>query len=238
MSITEQDIKNLTPEHRVVWKEPGAPREVELGLWVDEEGHLHTDMGLVVRWEDGDVSESALRCIVRIIEPALTPRRGMVIGQADPESRRRRLVHVGGSDYPWLGYAPEVDGVCHWWTDAEARDLIENHGWKVVDDLTKGLAMTDAREALVEAEAIASELEAHANIASRPGQRESLHELAERVRRLSALSDPEVLAGIAGVLRDAEDEWVRRYADAEGAPPTRSELQAAAVVEWLRGERP
>lgn len=51
---------------------------------------------------------------------------------------------------------------------------------------------------------------------------------------LDTLADPEVLAEIAGVLRGAEDEWVRRYADAEGAPPTRSEFQAAAVVEWLR----
>lgn len=65
----------------------------------------------------------------------------------------------------------------------------------------------------------------------------SVEPIHYRVARaaLSALADPDVLAGIAGVLRDAEDEWVRRYADAEGEPPTRSEFQAAAVVEWLTG---
>jgi hypothetical protein len=36
------------------------------------------------------------------------------------------------------GHAPEIDGIRHWLTDDEARDLIEHYGWKVVDDLAKG----------------------------------------------------------------------------------------------------
>lgn len=65
--------------------------------------------------------------------------------------------------------------------------------------------MTDAREALAEVEAIASELEAHANIATRPGQRESLHELAERVRRLAAEVGP-LKAGVMALTGLSSDE--------------------------------
>lgn len=132
MSITEKDIKRLTPEHRVVWKEREAPREVELGLWEDRAGHLRTDAGQLVRWADGEMFALALP-IVRIIEPAFVPRRGLVIGH--PDNVLRRLVCAG--DDEWLGWAPEIDDGSRWFDDIEAHALIEGYGWKVVDDLTK-----------------------------------------------------------------------------------------------------
>lgn len=133
MTITEQDIQNLTPEHRIVWRCLDAPREVELGLWEDKQGRLCTDAGHIMRWGDYAVPAVALARTVRIIEPALTPRRGLVIGH--PGDFLRRLVCVG--DDEWLGWAPEIDDGSTWFGDAEARDLIENHGWQIVDDLTK-----------------------------------------------------------------------------------------------------
>lgn len=68
--------------------------------------------------------------------------------------------------------------------------------------------------------------------------RPDLDDNAERIARvaLAALRSPDVVAGIAGVLRDADDEWRRLLADApQGHPPTRSEWQARAVVDWLAG---
>lgn len=133
MSVTKEQIKALTPEDRIVWKEPGGPREVELGLFVDEEGWLVTDMGDVIRRASGSVTDHALRRIARIIPPTFVPRVGMVMGK--PGSPSQQLVCFGGGF--WLGFAPEINADVHWFTDFEARSLIENHGWKVVDDLTK-----------------------------------------------------------------------------------------------------
>lgn len=133
MSITEQDIKALTPEHRIVWKEPEGPREVEMGLWLDN-GDLRTDAGLVVRWKGGESEVYVRSRIVRIIEPAFVPRRGLVIGK--PGYPGSRLVCT--DETYWLGFAPAIDYATHWFTNDEARDLIEDHGWKVVDDLTRG----------------------------------------------------------------------------------------------------
>lgn len=129
MTVTVQDIQALTPEHRIVWKHPDAPREVELGLYEDG-GLLSTDAGHIVRYSDGGVTTLALENIVQIIPPAFVPRVGMVIMK--PDSPERVLVCVEKGD--WLGYAPELHEGAHWFTDAGARDLIENHGWEVVGD--------------------------------------------------------------------------------------------------------
>lgn len=129
MNITEKDIKNLTPEHRVVWKNPDAPREYELGLWEDEGGNLRTDAVVVVRWGNGTVPEYALNRIVRVIPP-FTPRRGLVIGSPD-----FGCWLVCFKPDKWYGPAGVIVGTGPF-TDTEARNLIENHGWKVVDDLT------------------------------------------------------------------------------------------------------
>lgn len=139
-TITEQDIKALTPQHRIVWHQPpGQP--VEMGLYVDEVGALTTDSGTTVRRGDGSVPLHALG-IVRIIPPAFTPRRGLVIGH--PNERYRRLVHTGADISPWLGYAPEFGDHSDWYTNDGARNLIENHGWEVVDDLAAPGEVTDA----------------------------------------------------------------------------------------------
>ena len=136
VNITEKDIKNLTPEHRIVWHEPPG-QAVEMGLYVDEGGHLCTDMGHLVRYTNGAGTPFARTRIVRIIPPPFTPRRGMVIGK--PGHPLRRLVRIRdvASAREWLGYAPELDGDRHWFTTVQARDLIESHGWRIMDDLTK-----------------------------------------------------------------------------------------------------
>jgi hypothetical protein len=129
-TTTEQDIKNLTPEHRIVWHAPpGQP--VEMGLWVDVEGFLYTDVGHLVRHRNGDAMPSALRHTVRIIPPPFVPRVGMVIGKpgVDPQ----RLVRF--EDATWLGRADDILEFGYWFTDTDARTLIENHGWEVMGDL-------------------------------------------------------------------------------------------------------
>lgn len=68
------------------------------------------------------------------VEPAFTPRVGMVIGK--PGSTTCRLVCVDGSDEPWLGDAPELDPYRYWFSNADARTLVEDHGWEVMGDLT------------------------------------------------------------------------------------------------------
>lgn len=140
MSITKEQVKALTPEHRVVWKHPDAPREVETGLWVDMYGSLRMDVGDVVRWVDGGVPAHVLLRIVRIIPPAFTPRVGMVIGK--PDVVLRRLVCF--RDDEWLGCAPEISEHGYWFTDVDAHDLIENHGWEVMGDLAAPDEVTDA----------------------------------------------------------------------------------------------
>src|SRR5690606_4511714 len=114
------------PQQRIVWHSPpGQP--VELGLYVKGRGDLWTDTGHAIRYTDGTALASVLPLIVQIIPPAFVPRVGMVIGEPNfPESM---LVCVEEGD--WLGYAPGIDAAEHWHTDAQARDLIENHGWKV-----------------------------------------------------------------------------------------------------------
>lgn len=130
MSITEQDIKALTPQHRIVWHQPpGQP--VEMGLYEDDSGSLYTDAGHLVLWHGGGMGMPG--SIVRIIPPAFVPRVGMVIGH--PDRVGRRLIHTDYAVTPWLGYAPEISSGAHWFTSDKARDLIENHGWEVMDDL-------------------------------------------------------------------------------------------------------
>jgi hypothetical protein len=132
-TITEQDIKALTPEHRIVWHQPpGQP--VEMGLYVDEDGFLCTDVGHGVRSKNGLVPSFACDRIVQIIPPAFVPRVGMVIGH--PDRRGRRLTRVDDADVPWLGHAPEISSAAHWFGDINARRLIENHGWVVMGDLS------------------------------------------------------------------------------------------------------
>lgn len=139
MTITEQDIKALTPQHRIVWHNPpGQP--VEMGLHVDEFGDLWTDAGHIARYRDGLVPSLALESIVRIIEPAFTPRVGTVIGH--PGIVLRRLVRFG--DDEWLGCAPEFSDGADWFADIDARDLIENYGWKVMGDLAAQGGVTHA----------------------------------------------------------------------------------------------
>lgn len=156
VTITEQDIRALTPEHRIMWHRPPG-QSVEMGLYVDEDGFLCTDAGHFVRHKDGFTPPDALRYIVRIIPPAFVPRVGLMIGK--PGDPSRRLVHTGGdagdAGYPWLGFAPELDEDAQWFADDEARGLIENHGWEVMGDLAAPGEVTD-----VEVEAAAMVLAA------------------------------------------------------------------------------
>lgn len=137
MAVTEQDIRALTPHHRIVWHNPpGEP--VEMGLYVNEDGFLCTDVGRIVRYKY-NVAASARDRIVRIIPPAFVPRVGLVIGK--PGHRERRLVRV---DDDWLGSAPEISAAAHWFTEFDARELVEEHGWEVVGDLSAPGEVTDA----------------------------------------------------------------------------------------------
>lgn len=138
MSVTAEQIKALTPQHRIVWHEPpGQP--VELGLYVeDEDGFLCTDVGHLVRYQDGSVATLARSRIVKIIDPPFTPKRGMVIGHPnDTSDRLVFLDDVEGISVTWLGRATEISGSRNWFTTDQARDLISNHGWVVVGDLSK-----------------------------------------------------------------------------------------------------
>lgn len=126
------DVRGLTPEHRVVWKFPGAPREVEMGLWEDRDGCLRTDVGDYLRHASGDAVYLTHERIVRVIDPPFTPRVGMVIGR--PSRIGERLVRM--RDATWLG-SSSSSNAC-WFTDDEARILVEDCGWKVVDDLREG----------------------------------------------------------------------------------------------------
>ncbi len=128
-SVTEQDIKNLTPQHRIVWHSPpGQP--VEMGLYADGRGGLWADTGRAIRHGDGNASSSVLPLIVRIIPPAFVPRVGLAIGK--PGTPERMLLCVKEGD--WIGHAPEISSAAHWFGDTNARSLIENHGWKVMGD--------------------------------------------------------------------------------------------------------
>lgn len=88
------------------------------------------------------------------------------------------------------------------------------------------------------AEAIASELEAHANIATRPGQLESLHALAERVRRLAAEVGP-LKAGVmalTGLSSDEVDALGGVREDDDLAPVVPDNADALGYIESrLRG---
>lgn len=122
--VTEQDIKALTPQHRIVWHSPpGQP--VEMGLYVDKYGILRTDTGSEA------ITMFALDRIVRIIPPPFT--RGMIIGH--PTYEARRLVCWG--DGAWLGRAPDI-GDGHWFDDGHVHALIEHHGWVVMPALAGG----------------------------------------------------------------------------------------------------
>lgn len=139
MSVTEEQIKALTPQHRIVWHlPPGQP--VEMGLYEGSRGGLYTDAGHLLLWRDGGTGRPG--SIVRIIPPAFVPRVGMVIGH--PNIGGRRLIHTGDdTDTPWLGYAPEVNRFAPWFTSDEARDLIESHDWEVMGDLAAPGEVTD-----------------------------------------------------------------------------------------------
>jgi hypothetical protein len=139
MTITEQDIKNLTPAHRIVWHQPpGQP--VEMGLYVNGRGDVCTDAGHLVRYGDGSTLVISLSRIVRVIPPAFVPRVGLVIGKPDFTDSMLVCVEEGA----WLGYAPELDADTHWFTDDAARDLVENYGWKVMGDLAAQGEVTHA----------------------------------------------------------------------------------------------
>lgn len=129
MTVTEAQIEALTPDDRIVWKERRSPRGVEMGLHLDD-GDLVTDMKHVVRWKDGDMPEFVSERIVRILPRAFEPRRGLVIG--DPDDVIARLVCLGPDT--WVG---RVEQGTHWYEDADAHNLIENHGWRVMDVLTR-----------------------------------------------------------------------------------------------------
>ncbi len=126
MSVTEKGIKNLTPEHRIVWKDPRASREVELGLWVDGDGCLYTDAGQIVRWGEGTVSAYSLNRIVRIIEPTLTPpgpvARGLAQSAAgDVVDLGEFTQYVSEEDQSGERVKPPVEDVARvlaarWWT--------------------------------------------------------------------------------------------------------------------------
>lgn len=138
MAVTEQDIRALTPHHRIVWHNPpGEP--VEMGLYVNEDGFLCTDVGRIVRYKY-NVAASVRDRIVRIIPPPFVPRVGLVIGK--PGVDPHRLVRF--DDGTWLGRADEILEFGYWFTDIDARTLIENHGWQVMGDLSAPSEVTDA----------------------------------------------------------------------------------------------
>ena len=147
-TITEQDIKALTPEHRIVWHSPpGQP--VEMGLYADGVV-LYTDVGDALCYKNGTVPSLVRSRIVRIIPPAFVPRDGMVIGK--PYYGYKRMVRIEGD---WLGDATELGADAGWFTDTDARDLIENHGWatSTPGDYVQNAAEFDRWLAEVKAEA-------------------------------------------------------------------------------------
>ena len=139
MTVTEQDIRALTPHNRIVWRRPPG-RPVEMGLYVDDYGGLCTDAGHTIRYPDDSVVASARDRIVRIIPPAFVPRAGMVIG--NPDHTGHRLVRF--EDATWLGAAPDRLEGWYWFSDDDARTLIEDHGWEVMGDLSAPGEVTDA----------------------------------------------------------------------------------------------
>jgi hypothetical protein len=167
MTITEQDIKNLTPEHRVVWKDPNAPREVEMGLWVDKFGRLWTDAGHVMRWGDGGVPAFALDHIVRIIEPTLTPpgpvARGLAQSAAgDVVDLGEFTQYVSEEDQSGERVKPSVEDVARVLCQPRHRDYdgwplvgIKDYCGKCLDQARAVLALLPGRtEAEVKAEAL------------------------------------------------------------------------------------